>query len=260
MKRIVVIGAGNVAFHIVKGLNNSDVEVVQVYNRSRRGLSRITKAFGVPTTTRKNQIKEAGCYILAVNDDSIKEVAQDISQYINGNAIVAHTSGNCSINVFTQYFPNFGALYPLQTFNKYKEVEWKKIPIFISTSNQKSSQVLKNIASQLSEHIISISDQKRAQLHIPAVMVNNFVNHLYAIAFDYCRAHNLKFEYLIPLMEETLSVIELGKHPANSQTGPAFRKDIQTIKRHRSELKSNPQHLKLYNYITKHITDYHENH
>ena len=259
MTKLVIIGAGNVAYHLAKGLMKTSIEVVQVYNRSRRGLSGISKETAIPTTTSLNQIAAAEFYLIAVKDDAIEEIGEELQRYIAPKAIVAHTSGNCSIDILSKLFEHYGAFYPLQTFNKSNEIHWHEIPIFITGSNRSTSNQLSKVALCLSKKVFKISDKQRSRLHIPAVMVNNFVNHIYSLAYDYCKQHKLSFKHLRPLMEQTLDSAMQNRHPARNQTGPAVRGDQETIKTHREELKNEAEQLRLYNYITKHIKDYHEN-
>lgn len=55
-----------------------------------------------------------------------------------------------------------------------------------------------------------------------------------------------------PLINETVSkALELG--PENSQTGPAFRSDKETIKRHIDLLSFSPELQKIYEDITESI-------
>ena len=70
-------------------------------------------------------------------------------------------------------------------------------------------------------------------MHLAAVVVNNFTNHLYVEAEKFCKSKNLGFDMLIPLIEETTRKLS-SLDPRNSQTGPASRGDLQTIERHKS--------------------------
>ena len=57
---------------------------------------------------------------------------------------------------------------------------------------------------------------------------------------DYCRKENLDFKLLIPLIQETsLRLITIS--PSIAQTGPAARKDIQTLDKHLRILSNYPK-------------------
>jgi len=89
-------------------------------------------------------------------------------------------------------------------------------------------------------------------LHVAAVMVSNFTNHLYALAEDYCRKEGLDFKQLLPLIEET--AIRLKDTSAKqAQTGPALRHDSETIHKHLELLKDHPQLKNIYVLLTESI-------
>jgi hypothetical protein len=65
------------------------------------------------------------------------------------------------------------------------------------------------------------------------------------------------FEVLKPLILETVDkAIELG--PENSQTGPAKRHDLNTIKKHLDLLSFSPDLKNIYDLISKSIMDYYK--
>jgi hypothetical protein len=58
-------------------------------------------------------------------------------------------------------------------------------------------------------------------LHVAAVFVNNFTNHLYQIGNEICDENQIPFSILHPLITETAQKI-MNLPPALAQTGPAF--------------------------------------
>ena len=96
------------------------------------------------------------------------------------------------------------------------------------------------------------SDDQRLKLHLAAVIVNNFTNHLYALAADYCDNEQIDFKMLQPLIEET--ALRLREHlPRDVQTGPAIRKDMITIDKHLRILSEHPALKKIYLQMTDSI-------
>ena len=81
----------------------------------------------------------------------------------------------------------------------------------------------------------------------------NFVNHLYQIGNDICIENDLPFDILKPLIQETANKI-LTLSPNQAQTGPAKRKDTQTINAHLSFL-SDENQKEIYKMLTKSIND-----
>jgi predicted short-subunit dehydrogenase-like oxidoreductase (DUF2520 family) len=87
-------------------------------------------------------------------------------------------------------------------------------------------------------------------LHVGAVWVNNFPNHLYYLSKTLLEKHQLPFELLAPLL---LSTSESGmKDPKAAQTGPAKRNDKKTMAGH-LKLLPNKNYRNLYNLISKSI-------
>ncbi|MEE0689800.1 MAG: NAD(P)-binding domain-containing protein, partial [Bacteroidaceae bacterium] len=63
-KRIVLIGAGNVATHLGVALKRAGQEVMQVYSRTEASASALAERLGVPFTTSLDEVvSEADLYI-----------------------------------------------------------------------------------------------------------------------------------------------------------------------------------------------------
>lgn len=192
--------------------------------------------------------------ILAVPDSKIGEVAQKMK---NRTAIIAHTSGNTSISVFEKQ-TSFGVFYPLQTFTKNREISFDEVPICIEASNEKVLNCLVEVAEKLSPMVYKINSQQRKYLHVSAVAVNNFSNYLYAMAAEFLEDHELDFELLKPLILETAKKINKIS-PDDTQTGPARRGDLNTIKHQLELLKDKPELQKLYQIFSEQLMKkYHE--
>jgi predicted short-subunit dehydrogenase-like oxidoreductase (DUF2520 family) len=146
-----------------------------------------------------------------------------------------------------------GVFYPLQTFTKNKAINFKEIPICLESEMEIDFFIIKKLAQSISNSVQSISSEQRKALHVAAVFVCNFVNHLYKIGNDICKENQLSFEILKPLIVETAQkIIQLT--PENAQTGPAKRNDTATINSHLNFL-SDENQKEIYKLITKSIID-----
>jgi predicted short-subunit dehydrogenase-like oxidoreductase (DUF2520 family) len=143
--------------------------------------------------------------------------------------------------------------YPLQTFSKNKEINFKEIPICLEAQNETDLQLLKQVAENISDVVLEINSVQRKSLHVSAVFVSNFVNHLYKIGNDICLENNVSFDVLKPLISETANKI-MTLSPIDAQTGPAKRKDTTTINSHLSFL-TNENQKDIYKILTKSIID-----
>ena len=92
------------------------------------------------------------------------------------------------------------------------------------------------LAASLISLNVSISNSiERKKMHLAAVFVNNFSNHLAFLAKEYLDENNLKWEYLKPLMIETVNKLS-EVSPYEAQTGPSRRNDTKVIESHLKEL------------------------
>ena len=89
-------------------------------------------------------------------------------------------------------------------------------------------------------------------MHVAAVVVSNFTNHLYALAAEFCKKEGVDFGLLAPLIMETAGRIQKSS-PADVQTGPAVRNDIFTIEKHLRVLAGHPALKNIYLKLTDSI-------
>lgn len=246
MIRITIIGSGNVAQHLIKAFSASLlVEIVQAFSRKKEALSHLLDSEKI--VTEFTALKNADLYIISVSDNAISEVS---SQLPFKDRLVVHTSGTTSIDVLDSKNKK-GVFYPLQTFSKNKTVDFSIIPICLETKNQNDYKILETTAKSISNAVFSISSEQRKALHVAAVFVNNFTNHLYQIGQEICEEHQVPFEVLKPLIQETAVKIKT-LDPIDAQTGPAKRRDSVTINAHLGFI-TNENQKNIYKILTQSI-------
>jgi predicted short-subunit dehydrogenase-like oxidoreductase (DUF2520 family) len=248
MIKVVLIGSGNVAQHLISSfVKNKAIDLVQVFSRQKESVSQLLDSQKI--IENLVELVEANLYILAVSDDSIAEVS---SQLPFENRLVVHTAGSVSINFLDQKNRR-GVFYPLQTFSKNRTVNFSEIPICLETELDADFEILEKVAKALSNQVFKINETQRQALHVSAVFANNFVNHLYQISNAICTENNIPFEVLKPLILETANKV-MSLSPSEAQTGPAVRNDTQSIERHLSFL-TNENQVKIYKILTQSIQD-----
>jgi predicted short-subunit dehydrogenase-like oxidoreductase (DUF2520 family) len=226
MIKVSIIGSGNVAQHLIPAFAKSDeIELAQVFSRQKKSVAHLLDSDKI--VTNFNDLLETDLFIIAVSDDAIATVSKQIPFK---NQLVAHTSGSVSLNALDDKNRR-GVFYPLQTFSKNKDLDFKIIPICLESENATDYQLLEKVAKTISEKVFAINTEQRKSLHIAAVFVNNFVNHLYQIGSEICNENQVPFEILKPLIEETAEKIKTLS-PNEAQTGPAKRMDNDTISTH----------------------------
>ncbi len=247
IEKIVLIGAGNVATNLALALKNKDKNIVQIYSHTEKSAKILGNKIHTSYTTDLNKIvTDADLYIVAVTDSSISSVVKNI--HLKDNLIV-HTSGSVSMEILKHVSSNFGVFYPLQTFTKTGYLDFDTIPVCIEANTLKNQEILSAFAKDLSKYVYVINSEKRKILHLSAVFACNFTNYMYYIAEDILKKYDIDFDILRPLIKETADKIAFNS-PYNAQTGPAIRKDIQTINQHLDLLSYNDDYKKIYDLIT----------
>jgi predicted short-subunit dehydrogenase-like oxidoreductase (DUF2520 family) len=250
MISVALLGAGNVATHLYRAFKNSEtVNITQWYNRSYTAIS--SYANEVDTIDDLNKLKNADIYILAVSDDYISKLSQQLPFT---NRLVAHTSGSVSMHDLDKK-NQIAVFYPLQTFSKDIEIDFSEIPICFEVYQKENLQLLKSLAQTIGCRAHKISTDQRQKLHLAATFVNNFVNQLYRIGHEICEAEGVEFNLLKPLISETAKKIQ-DLSPYRAQTGPAKRDDKKTIKRHLKQLEKE-EHEAIYKLLTASIKKTH---
>jgi predicted short-subunit dehydrogenase-like oxidoreductase (DUF2520 family) len=248
MIQVSIIGSGNVAQHLIQAFaKTTEIELVQVFSRKPELLFSLVPNHKI--ISDYNLLKAVDLIIIAVSDDAIAIVSAQITLK---NQLVVHTSGSVSMDALNSK-NRHGVFYPLQTFSVSKEIDFKLIPICLEATTRKDYQILEKVAKSISDVTYNINSEERKALHVAAVFVSNFVNHLYQIGNELCLENDLSFDILKPLITETANKIQTLS-PTQAQTGPAKRNDTQTIKAHLSFL-TNDNQKEIYKLLTKSIID-----
>lgn len=248
MSSIVILGAGNVAFHLTRALIENTCNVRQIFNRTLEHAREIGEANRISYTDKISEIEKADIYIIASADSGIEE----FSHYIPyDDVLVVHTSGSSPMSILKGDYRK-GVFYPLQTFSKERTMRYDNIPFFIEAENSEDLKKLNELGNRISNEVHELNFASRMQVHMTGVWANNFVNHLYYIAGNICEQNNVPFDVLLPLIQETANkVIEMS--PKDAQTGPAKRGDQVIIDRHLEALQNDSRLLQIYQILTDSI-------
>jgi predicted short-subunit dehydrogenase-like oxidoreductase (DUF2520 family) len=222
---------------------------VQVYGRDTSAASKLAYELGTESTNYWNVVnRDADLYILAVSDIAIKEILEELQL---PDKTIVHTAASVPKNILKNSARHFGVFYPLQSLKK-ESGHLPDIPIIIDASDDSTMKELEILAYSISDKVAEAGDKDRMKLHLAAVVVNNFVNHLYALAEAYCNNEGIDFNLLLPLIKETAARLD-HISPSISQTGPALRNDRETIEKHLTLLNKYPHLKKIYETFTNSI-------
>ena len=248
--QIVIIGSGNVAYHLAKAFFINKIPVSLIFGRNETELQKISSELNIPFSTEK--LSDADLYLICVSDSSVEYISNLITKK---NCLVAHTSGSLPKEILAGEYRK-SSFYPLQTFSKSKELDYSKIPFFIETENIEDQKILTELALKISENVTESTYEKRKYIHLTAVFACNFVNHLFSRAKEISDAQKIPFDYFLPLINETVMKIN-EIDPKSAQTGPAVRGDERILKLHEDLIK-NEEQLKIYKTMNESIRKMYE--
>jgi predicted short-subunit dehydrogenase-like oxidoreductase (DUF2520 family) len=250
--QIVMIGSGNVAAVLGRKFKAAGHEIVQIISRNAKAASELAYEWDTISSNYMSAIeRHADVYLVAVSDDAINDVVQDLQ--LKGK-VVAHTAASIPKEVLKNVTDHYGVFYPLQSLRK-ETIHLPDVPVFVEASDEKTRQMLEKLAQSISpQHVNTISGDERTKLHVAAVLVNNFTNYCYQLAEEFCQKEGLNFAELQPLIEETALRIKTAS-PATLQTGPAIRHDTETINKHLALLEAYPRIRELYAFMTESIME-----
>lgn len=240
MKKLAIVGKGNVGSHLYHAFKLKHYPVCNIDSHTLEGLNQDTEII-----------------ILAVSDKAIPDVARQVSCKIpEFKGICVHTAGSVDINAIAPFFNKFGVFYPMQTFSKgHKMVRYDNIPVFIEGSEDSISKDLEQLALEISDKVSVITSRERALLHLAAVFACNFTNACYSMANDVLKNAGLPFEVLFPLISQTAEKVMQVNNPDEVQTGPAVRKDLEVMKSQLEMLHGNEKLKKIYSIISDYIIE-----
>lgn len=231
--------------NVGKALIQAGHDIVQVFSHTAQNASALAKQLGASPTDDISEITtDADMYLLAIKDSALANVVPTLCKG-KETKVFAHTAGSVGMDLFQGMAQHYGVVYPMQTFSKTREVDFRKIPVFIEYNDEFAMRRISELADGISAKVTVLSSEDRKYLHLAAVFSCNFVNHCYALAADIMEKHGMTFDMLLPLIDETAAKVH-EMHPKDAQTGPAIRYDENVIRNQRQLIRSNPLVRDLY--------------
>ncbi|MDN5356688.1 MAG: hypothetical protein PWQ43_1632 [Rikenellaceae bacterium] len=241
--KIVLIGYGNVGWHLSRFLKMY-FDQLEIVTNNPIDTDNFTFRTDIP--------HDADIYIITRQERFVAETSKNISAE---NAIVVHTSGTLSANVLDNH-KHYGVLYPLQTLRKRKPLSITNINFAIESSDKYTLDTLKFICESIHQNYVIVESEQRLALHTTGVLISNFPNFLYVLAYNLLDKYNLSYEIIKPLIRETTDRLE-QYHPSEVQTGPAVRGDSEIIKKHLDFLQNlSTDAVEIYEILSKAIIKY----
>ncbi|MBP3519472.1 MAG: DUF2520 domain-containing protein [Parabacteroides sp.] len=247
--KIIFLGSGNLATRLSLEMHRKGMTIGQVYSHTSENAQRLATRLGCSWTTDPDTVDpDADLYVFSLKDTALADV---IARMRPNGGLWVHTAGSMPMDVFSGYTANYGVLYPMQTFSKTREVDFRVIPFFIEANTSENAGKLQKVAEMLSGNVRFLSSEKRKSLHLAAVFACNFTNHIYALAVKLLQEQDIPADVLLPLIDETAAKIHTMS-PRAAQTGPAIRYDENVIHKHIAML-DDPDMQSIYRLLSQSI-------
>ena len=227
--KTVLIGTGNIAWHIGQRLHDKGITLHALYGRSPEKVRPLAEAWQTRACSRWKDLPDDGdVYLFALSDSAYESVLRDFPYR---GKVMVHTSGTLPLSLFEALTPKRGVLYPFQSCTKGCGLQSGRLPLCIEATDAGTLDTLNTLAEGISDAIFCLDSGQRRQLHLAGVFANNFSNAMYSIAFDLLEKQQIDTALLHPLIMETALKIQ-QLHPRQAQTGPAMRGDTNIQQKH----------------------------
>jgi predicted short-subunit dehydrogenase-like oxidoreductase (DUF2520 family) len=248
-------GAGRVAGALCREMFNAGHNIGLIVSESEKNGTSLSDSCKAKWSGDLKYTGSTDIIIVAVPDHNLAGVLDKID--CPPETLVVHTAGSFGLDVFPEKIKRKGIFYPLQTFSVERKVILPGIPLFLEASDKQSLEVMVNVSESIGGKVYYADTEHRRMLHLAAIFVCNFTNHMLTAGKEVALKSGFPFEVLHPLIEETFAkAMEMGSE--NSQTGPAVRNDLNTIEKHLELLSFSPELHRIYSVMTHSITEYYK--
>ena len=252
-KNFFMVGAGNVAWHLSQALKHAGYTPGGVYSKHLANAEELARLLNCEAYDDLAKVScPATLFFFSVKDDAIADAAAALSDKYKGKLFI-HTAGSVAAEVFKGKSDKFGVIYPLQSFSKARNLNFREVPIYIEGNDSETERKIFEIAAELSDYPVKVLDSEhRKRMHLAAVFASNFANHCYACAENLLKDSGVDFSALLPLINETCKKVN-EMPPQKAQTGPAVRYDRKIMEMQEKMLNGNM--LAIYREMSKSIHD-----
>jgi predicted short-subunit dehydrogenase-like oxidoreductase (DUF2520 family) len=245
-KKLSIIGSGNVAWHLAHRLHDCGITIKAIVSRNFDKGKPLAESVRAEFVDNFKQIPKSDIYLLSVKDDAYTSL---VSYLPPSNSIYLHTSGSMEMDILKRLSPNYGVLYPFQTFTKGKELDFNQVPLCLEASNLYTKGILSQLSSIISPVHNWLDSAQRSYLQLSGVFASNFPNALFVIVKQILEKQQMDFSMAIPLIKETVAKLD-SLFPEEAQTGPAARNDKKIMEKH-LEMLSGTDYRNIYQLLSE---------
>ena len=260
-KTITLIGAGNLARALGPALKAAGYTIDGIAARATAESRQRAKSLAKQLNTKwcgLDEVEPASDIIwLLHTDDALAETARSLAQKPGWRGkVVLHSSGALTSDVLMP-LRRAGAytasLHPMMTFVPGTAPDMRDVP-FAVEGNRQAVAAAKQIASKLSAQTFPIRKSAKVLYHAlgsfssPMLVATLVTAERVGKAAGFSQTQTRKV--MAGILQQTLkNYLERG--PAAAFSGPIKRGDLETVRRHLSELKRVPQAREVYRALVK---------
>lgn len=242
---VYIVGYGNVGWALHQLLTQQGFEPVVVSNSQLNNDSFISVA-----EFYEKPLPASSLIFLTVPDAHIQKVSERIKvQKVH----IVHCSGATDLNSIEG--SSKGVWYPLNTFTKGTEPNWDQTLIGIESNNNQLESLLISLTQMLGLEYSILSSEKRLKVHLAAVFASNFSMASVVMAQQLLKEQNMPEYALNQLVRNGMNKLS-SMSAFSALTGPAKRKDHDTINQHLLLLAQRPEFKDVYEAVTAFILQY----
>ncbi|MDO9548591.1 MAG: DUF2520 domain-containing protein [Candidatus Marinimicrobia bacterium] len=253
--RFALIGASKTGIALAYYLEKAGYTPAFLWNRSPKGINmaRGYVNFQKVSTEIESLPHSIEWIIIAVSDDAIQTVAQNLSQVLkDGNGKkVFHISGAWDsglLNDLKMRHCRTGSFHPLLSVTDI-ETGIRMMGNAVFSCEGEIAGELQQLAENIGGTGIQLNADQKSLIHLCAVFANNFQTVTMQALKQLALSKNISSEMLSAFLK-TLSQQAIdnawSKSLGESLTGPVARGDQKTIDKHLNQLKDTPELKNLY--------------
>lgn len=229
IKSVAFVGSGKVANGFANLFRQAGFNITGIYSRNKETGKALALKVESPFFDSPEDLK-ADLILVAVADQHVIEVVKSIS----AKQLVVYSAGSIELEAIENKKTR-AVFYPLQSFTEGRNLKAEEIPILLEANTKSLQKKLEAICKEIGFEFQHCDSEKRKKIHLSAVFLNNFVNHLVYISQEEAIKNKLDWSLFQPLLNETFEKLKL-LNPFEAQTGPAKRNDRLIIDNHLSYL------------------------
>ncbi len=246
-----IIGSGNIATYIgTRAMEAGNIIEAIISSNAETG-NELAQKLNAPFLSDYTK-STSTTFLLAVPDNVIRTFAS--SAFFKDKKLI-HTSGSIGLKEIETLSENLACVWPIFSIQKEKLPTRNDVPFVLQSSNLPMRKKAVSLLKCLTNNVTEATDEQKKVLHLSAVLVNNFTNHLFAQSEKLLQENNLSFEIMLPIIQNTVEKLSTSS-PALLQTGPAKRGDTSTMKTQVDMLKNNLQLQEIYLIMSAAIADF----